>query len=71
MFWEKVMLVDGVDVDDNGSEMACGFIYVVCCLLFLILFFLLLFLFPLQSSLSPSLFVCRPSEPSSLHTAYT
>lgn len=33
-FWrvlEKVMLVDGVDVDgdENGSEMACGFIYVV------------------------------------------
>lgn len=34
-FLEKVMLVDGVDdgVDDDGSEMACGFIYavVVCC----------------------------------------
>lgn len=28
------MFVDGVDVDDDGSEMACGFIYVVivvCC----------------------------------------
>lgn len=32
-FWEKVMLVDvGVDgVDEDGSEMACGFIYVVVC----------------------------------------
>lgn len=35
-FLEKVMIVDGVeDGDDDGSEMACGFIYVVagviCC----------------------------------------
>lgn len=28
-FLEKVMLVDGVDVDVDRSEMACGFIYVV------------------------------------------
>lgn len=47
-FLEKVMFVDGVDVDDDGSEMACGFIYVIIvCLFFLILllFPLLLFLF--------------------------
>lgn len=29
------MIVDGVDVDDNGSEMACGFIYVLVVLVLL------------------------------------
>lgn len=40
------MLVDDVDEDEDGSEMACGFIYVVVCCL---LFFLIL-LFPLRGT---------------------